>query len=55
MIILQIFHSKESFIIAEIMKIVMTVSNVTMEVFIFCYLFELIDNKVCECSNKTTL
>ncbi|XP_060881539.1 uncharacterized protein LOC132953015 [Metopolophium dirhodum] len=44
-VIVTIFNSKESFIIAEIMKIVMTVSNVTMEVFIFCYLFELIDNK----------
>ncbi|XP_025204161.1 odorant receptor 67a [Melanaphis sacchari] len=44
-VIVTIFHSKESYIIAEIMKIVMTVSNVTIEVFIFCYLFELINSK----------
>lgn len=40
------FKSEESFIVIEVIKVMMTALSVTVEVFIFCYLFELVDNKV---------
>lgn len=42
----QMFKSEESFIVIEVIKVMMTALSVTVEVFIFCYLFELVDNKV---------
>lgn len=49
------FNSKESLIVTEIMKLGSTVSNVAIEVFIFCYLFELIDDKVIVIKKKNPI
>lgn len=40
------FHSEEPLIVSELIKIMTTVSNVMLEVYIYCYLFEHVDAKV---------
>lgn len=48
----KMFHSQDSLIVSELLKIMTTVSNVMIEVYIYCYLFELVDAEVRVIKNK---